>query len=350
MVNFNEQIKKIKNALGKDLVIPAHHYQRDEIVQLADFLGDSYKLAVDCSKTDAAYILFCGVHFMAEGASILAGDHQKVVVPDLKAGCPMAEMIQTEDAERAYSKISTICQQEIIPVVYMNSSAAMKAFCGAREGTVCTSSNAEKIVKNFLDNGQSVFFSPDYNLGLNTAKRLGVSQDEVITIRLDGSLDGGNPKSAKLFLWDGYCYVHKCFTVEDIQRLRDQYPDIKIVVHPECGQPVVDASDDNGSTSMIYHTVRNAEPGTVWGIGTEYNFVSRIAAEFPDKTVVPIRQSLCTDMNLSTLESVATVMDSVEKHRQGQGELINEVTVSHEHKADAEKALKRMIAIVEHAG
>ncbi len=345
-----KQIKKIKNELGKDIVIPAHHYQRDEIVQLADFLGDSYKLAVDCSKTDATYILFCGVHFMAEGAAILAGEHQKVVVPDIKAGCPMAEMICTDDAERAYSNISRMCRRQIIPVVYMNSSAAMKAFCGARKGTVCTSSNAEKIVKSFLDNDQSVFFSPDYNLGINTADRLGLRPDEVVTIGLDGSLRGGNPKTAKLFLWDGYCYVHKCFTVEDIDRLRNQHPGIKIVVHPECETHVVEVSDYSGSTSMIYNTVRDAEPGTVWGIGTEYSFVSRIAGEFLDKTVVPIRKSLCTDMNRTTLESLGAVISSVEKHHKGEGALINEVTVSDGHKSDAEKALKRMIAIVEQIG
>lgn len=344
-----KEIKRIKKKLGNNIVIPAHHYQMDEIVQLADFLGDSYKLAVDCSKTESKYILFCGVHFMAEGAAILSSDNQKVIAPDIQAGCPMADMITTKDAEKAYEAMSSQCQREIIPVVYMNSSASMKAFCGARKGTVCTSSNSMKIVKNFLDDGKSVFFSPDYNLGINTANQLNVPHKDIVTVTRDGSLQGGDPQSAKLFLWDGYCHVHKCFTVEDMTQLRSQYPDIRIIVHPECEEPVVNGADYSGSTSMIYNTVRDAAPGTVWGIGTEHNFVSRIAAEFKDKTVIPLQKSLCGDMNRTTLEKLARVMGAVEKHFKGEGELVNEVTVSKAHQQDAGKALKRMIAIVEAA-
>ncbi len=347
MSSLFQEVQKIKDELGSEIVIPAHHYQKDEIVELADFLGDSYKLAVDCSKTDAKYILFCGVHFMAEGADILSGDQQMVVTPDLRAGCPMAEMIHTEEAQKAYTAMSSLCQQEIIPIIYMNSSAAMKAFCGSRNGTVCTSSNAAKIVKYYLDAGKSVFFSPDYNLGVNTANQLGLTEKDIVRVLQDGSLAEGDPEKAKLFIWDGYCCVHERFTVEDIVSLRRKFSDIQIVVHPECNENVVGAADYAGSTSMIYNTVKNSPSGTVWGIGTEYNFVARIASECQDKTVVPLRKSLCGDMNLTTLEKLAITMRSVQRHFNGEGPLLNQVTVSDSHLLDAKMALERMIDIVE---
>ncbi|MBF0200852.1 MAG: quinolinate synthase NadA [Desulfamplus sp.] len=347
MNTFYQEIKRIKEELGNNIVIPAHHYQRDEIVDFADFIGDSYKLALDCSKTDARYIVFCGVHFMAEGASVLAGHNQIVIAPDTGAGCPMADMIKTEDAGKAYDLLTRECPREIVPVVYMNSSAEMKAFCGARKGTVCTSSNAARIVKSFLDEGRSVLFSPDFNLGVNTANELGLAREEIALLNPNGTLKEGYPARAKMFLWPGFCYVHQCFSIEDITYLRKEYPDIRIIVHPECREEVVNAADHAGSTSMIYNTVRDSPPGTVWAIGTEYSFVNRMAWEFKEKTVVPLKKSLCTDMNRTTLEKLFNVMVSVERHFKGKGELYNVITVPESLRKDAGDALGRMMDIVE---
>ncbi|SMC63089.1 quinolinate synthetase [Desulfocicer vacuolatum DSM 3385] len=344
---MNDDVVTIKNRLGNRVVIPAHHYELDEVVDMADFLGDSYKLAVDCSKTRAEYIVFGGVSFMAEGAALLAGSDQKVLIPDPQAGCPMAQMITGEGAKAVYETLSARCDRQIIPIVYMNSHADMKAFCGAHDGTVCTSSNASKIVKRFLDEDKSVFFSPDFNLGINTANDLGIPGHEVVTVRRDGTLEGADPSSARIFLWDGFCHVHKTFTLDDISRLRSSHPDIQIIVHPECEEAVVTASDYAGSTAMIYNTVKDAAPGTVWGIGTEYRFVARMANTFSDKTIIPLRESICHDMSRITLEKLTVSLASVESFIKDKGPLIHPVTVPESLKKDAKKALQRMIDIVE---
>jgi quinolinate synthase len=346
---MNDDAVKIKHRLGNRLVIPAHHYELDEIVELADFLGDSYKLAVDCSRTKAEYIVFGGVSFMAEGAALLAGPDQKVLIPDPQAGCPMAQMITAPQAKAVYEHLSTCCDRRIIPIVYINSHVDMKAFCGVHGGTVCTSSNASKIVKRFLDDDKSVFFSPDYNLGINTANDLGIPRHEVVTVRRDGTLEGDDPSSARLFLWDGFCYVHKTFTLDDITQLRSSHPDIQIIVHPECEEEVVTASDYAGSTAMIYNTVKNAAPGTVWGIGTEYRFVARMAETFSDKTIIPLKKSICHDMSRITLEKLTASLRSIETFTRGEGPLIHPVTVPEALKKDAGTALQRMIDIVEAA-
>ena len=346
---MNDDAVTIKHRLGSRVVIPAHHYELDEVVELADFLGDSYKLAVDCSRTQAEYIVFGGVSFMAEGAALLAGPDQKVLIPDPKAGCPMAQMITAPRAKAVHDHLSACCDRQIIPIVYMNSHADMKAFCGAHDGTVCTSSNASKIVKRFLDEDKSVFFSPDFNLGINTANDLGIPRDEVVTVRRDGTLEGADPSSARMFLWDGFCHVHKTFTLDDISRLRAKHPDIRIIVHPECEEAVVTASDYAGSTAMIYNTVRDAAPGTTWGIGTEYRFVARMAATFSDKTIIPLRESICHDMSRITLNKLTISLNSIEKFIKDEGPLIHPVTVSGELKKDARTALQRMIDIVEEA-
>ncbi|MCP4116936.1 MAG: quinolinate synthase NadA [Desulfobacteraceae bacterium] len=347
MKRIDEEIRKMKQDLGGSLVIPAHHYEMDEIVEFADFLGDSYKLAKDCSQTEAEYIVFGGVSFMAEGAALLAKNHQKVLLPDRSAGCPMAKMIDAQSAGKVYDEISKRCDREIIPMVYMNSYADMKAFCGARGGAVCTSSNSVKIVKHYLDAGKSVFFAPDYNLGVNTANALGLKKEELVTVRRDLSLEGGDPATAKMFLWDGFCYVHTRFTTGDVDRLREQYPDIKIIVHPECDASLVDISDHSGSTAMIYNTVRDSPAGTIWGIGTEYRFVERMAKEFTDKTIVPLRESICRDMSKITLDKLAASLRSVSRHAGGEEEGLDCITVPGEYQKDARTALQRMIDIVE---
>ncbi|MBF0258489.1 MAG: quinolinate synthase NadA [Desulfamplus sp.] len=365
---LKKEVMDIKHSLGKSVVIPAHHYEMDEVVQMADFLGDSYKLAVDCAATDSKYIVFCGVMFMAEGAALLAKPYQKVLIPDMTAGCPMAEMIDAVQAEKIYSIISDKCDRSIVPIVYMNSYADMKAFCGAREGTVCTSSNAAKIVKSFLDQGKSVFFAPDYNLGINTANQLGLARDEVVTIRRDLSIEGSDwPeeghggsdqkkeidfKNAKMFVWDGFCHVHKVFTVDDINSFRRQYGDmadndVNVIVHPECHESVVKAADYSGSTSMIWNTVKAGKPGSIWAIGTELRFVQRMADQFKDKTIVPLRKSVCHNMSKITLEKLGHTLKAIQKHSAGDGEALKEITVPDEYREDARKALQLMIDIVE---
>ncbi len=382
--NLFKEVMEIKEALGKSVVIPAHHYQMDEIVQIADFIGDSYKLAVDCSATDAEYIVFCGVMFMAEGAALLAKPHQKVLIPDKTAGCPMAEMIDSVQAEQIYSTLSSLCDREIIPIVYMNSYADMKAFCGIRNGTVCTSSNATKIVKHFLDQGKSVFFAPDYNLGVNTANKLNLDRSEIVTVQQNLSFDQdlrlnqyllsnkSNPKTAKMFIWDGFCHVHKAFNVDDINSFRKNYiekgfskSDINVIVHPECSEAVVNASDYSGSTSMIWNKVRDGKPGSVWAVGTELRFVERIAEQFKDKKVVPLRNSLCHNMSKITLEKLGNTLKSILNRASDEllplnskdisvsrvgnieKEALEEIKVEEKYKKDAKKALELMINIVE---
>lgn len=344
-----KEVLEIKKALGKSVVIPAHHYEMDEIVQMADFLGDSYKLAVDCAAADAEYIVFCGVMFMAEGAALLSKPHQKVLIPDRTAGCPMAEMIDAVQAKKIYDNISAGCASQIIPIVYMNSYADMKAFCGAREGTVCTSSNAAKIVKHFLDQGKSIFFAPDYNLGINTANQLNLGRDQIVTVRKDLSIEGGDPKTAKMFVWDGFCHVHKVFTTEDINSVRQEYSSskINIIVHPECHESVVKAADYSGSTSMIWNTVKDGKPGSVWAIGTELRFVERMADQFKDKTILPLRKSICHNMSKITLEKLGDTLKLVQNHVSGNKGVLNEITVPEQYREDAKKALQLMIDIVE---
>lgn len=357
-----KEVMEIKQELGKSVVIPAHHYEMDEIVKMADFLGDSYKLAVDCAATDAEYIVFCGVMFMAEGAALLAKPHQKVLIPDKTAGCPMAEMVNAVQAEKIYSILSALCEREIIPIVYMNSYADMKAFCGAKNGTVCTSSNAAKIVRHFLDQGKSVFFAPDCNLGINTANKLDLDKSEVIAVKQDLSFNRENVENGKMFVWDGFCHVHKIFTLDDINSFRQNYSEkgfsdnnINVIVHPECSEAVVNAADYSGSTSMIWKTVKDGEPGSVWAVGTELRFVERMANVFKDKTVVPLRKSVCHNMSKITLEKLGDTLKIIQSQLSGNGEipepekieLINPIKVEEKYRDNAKKALQLMIDIVE---
>lgn len=344
-----EYIKEQKSRLGSRLVMPAHHYQVQDVVELSDFRGDSYKLAVDCSKAEGEFILFCGVKFMAEGASILASSEQKVLIPDVLAGCPMANMIDEKLARGAYDKMSSLTTKAIAPIVYMNSYADMKSFCGEKGGTVCTSSNALKIVKHYLAQEKAIFFFPDYNLGINTASELNLTTDEVAKVKRDLTIEytGDDYSKVKMFLWDGFCHVHKEFTVGDIEHLRTEDKDINIIVHPECDKEVVDNSDYSGSTQKIYNTIKDAADGSSWGVGTEYNFVARIAAEFPSKRVVPLRKSVCMNMEKITLLNVAECLQSIRGYIDEGTPLKNEIRVSSEYKENSKKALQTMIEIVE---
>lgn len=354
MMNFKEMNKQelidyiasIKAKYAGKIAIPAHHYENSDLVKLSDVVGDSYKLAVDCAKLSAEFVVFCGVRFMAEGSAVLAAKGQRVIHPESSAGCPMADMISEDSALEAYGKISKLTDKPIAPVVYMNSYVDMKAFCGERGGAVCTSSNAKKIVKSYLDQGKSVFFSPDHNLGINTARELGLTDDEICLIKRDYSLEG-NPATAKIFLWDGNCHVHVRFSVEDVEAIRKEYPGIKVIVHPECIEAVVNASDISGSTQKIFNEVTDSSDAVKWAIGTEINFVQRLADDNPHKTIVPLKVSLCHNMAKITLENLAESLAAIDAYYVNGAELKNEVVVSAEYRENAKKALKKMIEIVE---
>ncbi len=346
MKSIIDQIKNLKEELGSRIIIPAHHYQIPEIAALSDFVGDSYKLAVDCSRSDAEFIIFCGVFFMAEAADILSDQNQKVILPDRNAGCPMADQIDFTQMKSAFELIKKMTSKTIAPVVYMNSNAEVKSFCGQQGGSVCTSSNADRIVRYYLDQDKVVLFAPDFNLGINTARSLNLKQAEIATITRDIKLLGDSEK-AKFFLWDGFCHVHKKFEVSDIDGLRNTHRQIRIIVHPECDEEVVQAADDAGSTAKIYTEIEKSPAGSVWGVGTEYHFVQRISDEFPDKTVLPLRKSICGNMAKITLEKLLKSLLSVQSHLQNKSDLKGVVQVAEKTKTNAYKALRKMIEIVE---
>ena len=347
-IELIEKIKLLKKDLGNKLVIPVHHYQSRDIVKLGDFIGDSYKLAVECSKTNADFIVFCGVLFMAEGASILSKSTQKVLLPEPSAGCPMADMADIELVKKSYDKISRKCNKELIPVVYMNSYADLKSFCGEKGGAVCTSSNASKIINYYLKQDKAILFFPDYYLGINTARSMNIDNQYIVKVKRNISFDSSDDaKIAKIFLWDGYCPVHQRFTEGDIRYLKSKYPGIKIIVHPECSEEVVNKADISGSTEKIYNIIKDSPAGSVWGVGTETVFVERLALDFPDKTIVPLKESKCVNMIKINLSNLAASIDSIIDYLDGKGKLRYEIKVDGNLKENAKKALKKMIEIVE---
>ncbi|HCX73643.1 MAG TPA: quinolinate synthase [Candidatus Cloacimonas sp.] len=331
-----QEINKMKEKYK--ITIPAHHYESDEIVELADFVGDSYKLAVECTKTDSNYIVFCGVKFMAEGAKILAQEHQKVLSPDLTAGCPMADMIDANQLQQIFQKLN---DPNLVPIVYMNSYADIKAFSGNHGGAVCTSSNAAKICKYYQDQGKKIFFAPDYNLGRNTANKLGLTDTEIVKINQDLTFTPN--KNAKMYIWDGYCHVHKIFAVEQIKTLRKKYPEINIIVHPESAPKVVAMSDFAGSTQQILQAIQESSTGSIWGIGTEIHFVERLAKQNPDKQIFPLLPSSCYNMTKINEAKLTRTLQAIENGHISQ----YEVKVDSQYIEPAKAALQKMIEIVE---
>lgn len=341
-----EKIKELKIKLGSRVLIPAHHYQSSEVVAMADFVGDSYKLAVDCSKKKSEFILFCGVRFMAEGAEILANSDQKILLPDLTAGCPLADHINGEQMENVVNEIIFRTKEKIIPVVYMNSSSEVKEICGKFDGSVCTSSNARKIVEFYFEQGHSVFFAPDYNLGINTARELGLAENAIIKVRKDGSFISDNlADSPKIFIWDGNCHVHKRFLLSDVEDFRSKYNNGKIIVHPECDEEIVSAADISGSTAKIYNEIKDSPTGSIWGVGTEFHFVERIAQEFPDKIIVPIRNSICMNMAKINIENLYETLKNIDQFIAGRINLKNQIKIDENKKVNARKSLEKMIEI-----
>ncbi|MER3414564.1 MAG: quinolinate synthase [Armatimonadota bacterium] len=294
-----ERIIAAKKALGERVVILGHHYQRDEIIEHADYRGDSFKLAKDANRhPEAEFIVFCGVHFMAESADILTPDHQKVILPNLAAGCSMADMANLFQVRNCWRQLTERFEAaSIVPVTYINSAANLKAFVGERDGTVCTSTNAPKAVEWALQHGEKVLFFPDQHLGRNSGVKLGYDPEADMVVWDPHQPLGGNTeealREAKFILWKGHCSVHKRFTVEQIRKARAEHPGVKVIVHPECELEVVRAADLNGSTEFIINTVTAAQPGTTWAVGTEINLVQRLAKENPDKTVFCLDPMIC---------------------------------------------------------
>jgi quinolinate synthase len=337
-----ERIKTAKERLGKDLVILAHYYQHHDIINVADFIGDSLQLAQIASKQkDARYIVFCAVSFMAETARILCNPGQEVLHPEPDARCPLAEMANIDDVEKAWTFIKKT-GKKIVPVVYVNSNADLKAFCGKNNGLACTSSNAKKVMEHILSDNKVPFFFPDENLGRNTAHTMGINDREMYL--WDPHANDRDRQTSleetRVFLWRGFCIIHTMFSSYDVERVRKEHDGIKIVVHPECIPEVVDISDFTGSTSFIKDIVENSEAGSKWAIGTEINFVNSIKAANPDKFVIPLKISGCREMAKVTPEKLLRVLENLVE-----GTTLHKVFVDPSYSENAQTALKRMLEI-----
>ncbi len=334
------RIHIVRRKWGKDLCLLAHLYQRKAISDLADYVGDSYGLSKSAASTEGGrFIVFCGVRFMAESAAILARPEQKVVHPDPEAGCPMADMASLTEVTRAWEAIQTD-GKKMIPITYMNSTADIKAFCGEREGIICTSSNATQTFQWAFERGQKIFFLPDEHLGRNTALRYGLKKEDIVVWdpeKEDGGLAKEAYDAAKVILWRGYCPVHQKFTVRDIEHVRKFYPGAKVVVHPECPQEVVALSDASGSTEFIRKYVAESKPGDVIFIGTELNLVNNLATQYPDRKIHKLHRSLCLTMYQITLGRLLYALENLEA--------FETVSVSPSTSHFAKVALDRMLSI-----
>lgn len=350
---LHDRIRAAKATLGERVVILGHFYQREEIVQHADYLGDSFQLAQAArNHPEAEAIVFCGVHFMAETADILSSDEQRVILPNLAAGCSMADMADIDSVTACWDQLEELYGTEpdaegrvpIIPVTYMNSSAALKGFCGEHGGIVCTSSNAETVLNWAFERGQRVLFFPDQHLGRNTAKAMGVPLEQM-PLWWGRKPLGGNTEQelldARVVLWNGFCSVHKRFTVEQIDQARAQHPGVRVIVHPESPMPVVDAADEYGSTDYIRRAVEAATEPTTFAIGTEINMVQRLAAQHPEHTIFCLDPVVCPCSTMYRIHPgyLAWVLE-----RLVAGETVNHITVSDEVADPARVALERMLA------
>lgn len=343
-----ERARAAKAALGDRVFILGHHYQRDEVIQFADVTGDSFKLSQSAAaRPEAEYIVFCGVHFMAESADILTNAAQTVILPDLAAGCSMADMAAIEQVEKAWVHFESLgISNAITPITYMNSTAAIKAFTGRNGGAVCTSSNAERALHWALDSKPKVFFLPDEHLGRNTAvMRLGLSLDDCVVYdphKTNGGLTDQQLLDATMILWRGHCSVHGRFTAENVRDVRERIPGVRVIVHPECRNEVVAAADLVGSTEYIIQQVAAAEPGTAWAIGTELNLVRRLASEFPDQQIAYLDKTVCycSTMNRIDLPHLVWTLEQLVE-----GVVSNDIRVDEDVAHWARIALDRMLAL-----
>jgi quinolinate synthase len=350
---LDARIRAAKVALGDRAVILGHFYQRDEVVQYADFVGDSFQLAnAALTRPDAEAIVFCGVHFMAETADTLSQPEQAVILPNLAAGCSMADMADADSVEDCWEQLEEIFGTEpdadgrvpVIPVTYMNSSAALKAFCGRNGGIVCTSSNAKTVLEWAFERGQRVLFFPDQHLGRNTAKALGVPLEQMPMWNPSKELGGNDEQGlldSRVILWHGFCSVHKRFSVAQIEKARADFPGVNVIVHPECPMEVVDAADSAGSTDFIQKAIAAATEPTVFAIGTEINMVNRLAAQYPQHTIFCLDPVICPCSTMYRIHPgyLAWVLEELVA-----GRVVNRITVDDDVQQDARTALERMLA------
>jgi len=335
------RIKKIKKELGKSLLILAHHYQRDEVYQFADFTGDSLKLSQKAANSkEAKHIVFCGVHFMAETADILTKENQIVTLPDPGAGCPMADMAPTKKVEEMWRKITSICDEEILPITYVNSSAAIKAFCAEQNGTVCTSTNAKKILSWAIKQNKKILFLPDRHLGGNIARSMKVPESSIIT--LSQEITDKKINDAKVLLWQGHCPVHNRFKEKDIYSSKKKNPSIKLIAHPECPKEVFEAADATGSTEQIIQTVKASPSGSKWLIATEVHLVERLKKQHPDKHIETLTSSscMCSTMDRISPEHLLWNLETIKN-----GNPINQIKVKPKIAQKAKKALSLMLEL-----
>lgn len=340
--------REARQALGDRAIILGHHYQRDEVIEFADITGDSFKLAQAAQQQESAeFVIFCGVHFMAESADILTSDKQQVILPDLAAGCSMADMATASQVDACWSALTDIgVAAGTIPVTYMNSSAAIKSFTGEHGGTICTSSNAKAAMEWAFTQGSKILFLPDQHLGRNTAvQSLGLSLEDCVLWnpwKEMGGLTREELERAKVILWRGHCSVHGRFSKDSIDDVRSRIPEVKILVHPECTHEVVTHADFVGSTEYIIKTIQGAPSGSAWAIGTEFNLVSRLAKAHPDKNIVYLDKTLCycSTMNRIDLPHLVWVMESLVA-----GHVVNQIKVDSRVKKFSQLALERMLAL-----
>ena len=340
--------KAARDVLGDRAIVLGHHYQRDEVIEFADITGDSFKLAQAAqAQSTAEFVIFCGVHFMAESADILTSDRQKVILPDLAAGCSMADMATASQVDECWKTLTDLgIAATTIPVTYMNSSAAIKSFTGEHGGTVCTSSNAQSAMQWAFSQGEKVLFLPDQHLGRNTAvKSLGLALDDCVLWnpwKPMGGLTEDEIRGAKMILWRGHCSVHGRFSLDSIHEVRTRIPGVQVIVHPECQYEVVSAADVVGSTERIIQIVSQSAPGSKWAVGTELNLVSRLAANNPDKEVVFLDKTVCycSTMNRIDLPHLVWSMESIIA-----GHIVNEIKVDPRVAKYAKLALEQMLAL-----
>lgn len=343
---LDERIARAKAALGSRLIILGHHYQRDEVVKFADYRGDSLRLSqLAASRPEAEYIIFCGVHFMAESADILSGEHQAVILPDLNAGCSMADMADLDQVEVCWEHLARVAGPVTVPVTYINSTAAIKAFVGRNGGAVCTSSNAGKITAWALRQREKALFIPDEHLGRNTAYRLGVPLEKMAVWdphQEGGGLTEEQSWQARIILWKGHCSVHQRFLPEHVEQARRRYPSIRVIAHPECRWEVCELADEVGSTEAIIRRVVESPPGSQWAIGTEIHLVNRLAQENPDRLVITLDDCgcLCSTMYRISPQHLCWILENLLS-----GQVVNAVRVDAETKRWASVALDRMLEI-----
>jgi quinolinate synthase len=344
---MDRRIAAARAELGRRVVILGHHYQRDEVIKYADHTGDSFKLARHISaRPEAEFIVFCGVHFMAESADVLCAPGQQVILPDLAAGCSMADMAAPDQLEMVWEELQQMGIRDVVPVTYINSAASIKAFVGERGGTVCTSSNAMATLEWAFARGEKILFLPDQHLGRNTAYKMGIPLDEMVVWdphEIFGGLDPEQVKRARMILWKGHCSVHTRFSVAQIAAIRKQHPNVRVIVHPEVPWEVVQAADDNGSTEYILSQVRNSPPGSEWAVGTEIHLVNRLAHEVaPEKTVYSLDQfgCLCSTMFRVSPNHLLWILEELVD-----GRVHNRITVPQEQKHWNRVALDRMLSI-----